>query len=29
MSSDAAPHVVEDLFGVVRLLSDGSVVRGD
>jgi len=29
MSRDAAPHVVEDLFGVVRLLSDGSVVRGD
>ena len=30
MSGDtAAPHVVEDLFGVIRLLSDGSVVRGD
>ncbi|WVZ72352.1 hypothetical protein U9M48_020827 [Paspalum notatum var. saurae] len=29
MSGDAAPHVVEDFFGVVRLLSDGSVVRGD
>ena len=29
MSSDATPHVVEDFFGVVRLLSDGSVVRGD
>ncbi|KAJ1282540.1 hypothetical protein BS78_03G060400 [Paspalum vaginatum] len=30
MSSDnAAPHVVEDFFGVVQLLSDGSVVRGD
>ncbi|KAL6627415.1 hypothetical protein ACP70R_031141 [Stipagrostis hirtigluma subsp. patula] len=26
---NAAPHVVEDFFGVVRLLSDGSVVRGD
>ncbi|KAL6847946.1 hypothetical protein ACP4OV_022074 [Aristida adscensionis] len=25
----AAPHVVEDFFGVVRLLSDGAVVRGD
>ncbi|KAK3160383.1 hypothetical protein QOZ80_1BG0058810 [Eleusine coracana subsp. coracana] len=29
MSGDAAAHVVEDFFGVVRLLSDGSVVRGD
>nr|CAB3472140.1 unnamed protein product [Digitaria exilis] len=31
MSGDAtpAPHVVEDFFGVVRLLSDGSVLRGD
>ena len=29
MPGDTAPHVVEDLFGVVRLLSDGSVVRGD
>ncbi|XP_062185239.1 carboxylesterase 15-like [Phragmites australis] len=29
MSGDTAPHVVEDFFGVVRLLSDGSVVRGD
>nr|CAB3476221.1 unnamed protein product [Digitaria exilis] len=29
MSGDtAAPHVVEDLLGLVRLLSDGSVVRG-
>ncbi|KAL6847945.1 hypothetical protein ACP4OV_022073 [Aristida adscensionis] len=26
---DTAPHVVEDFCGVVRLLSDGSVVRGD
>uniref|UniRef100_A0A0D9UWX2 Alpha/beta hydrolase fold-3 domain-containing protein n=1 Tax=Leersia perrieri TaxID=77586 RepID=A0A0D9UWX2_9ORYZ len=25
----AAPHVVEDFYGVVKLLSDGSVVRGD
>ncbi|CAO2185721.1 unnamed protein product [Urochloa humidicola] len=25
----APPHVVEDLLGVVHLLSDGSVVRGD
>ncbi|GJN05753.1 hypothetical protein PR202_ga23415 [Eleusine coracana subsp. coracana] len=29
MSGDAAAHVVEDFFGVVRLFSDGSVVRGD
>ncbi|KAL6847944.1 hypothetical protein ACP4OV_022072 [Aristida adscensionis] len=29
MSTDAAPHVVEDFAGVVQLLSDGSVVRGD
>ncbi|TVU21769.1 hypothetical protein EJB05_31427, partial [Eragrostis curvula] len=30
MSGDTAPaQVVEDFFGVVRLLSDGSVVRGD
>ncbi|TVU21782.1 hypothetical protein EJB05_31444, partial [Eragrostis curvula] len=31
MSSNTAPppHVVEDFYGVVRLLSDGSVVRGD
>ncbi|KAL6627414.1 hypothetical protein ACP70R_031140 [Stipagrostis hirtigluma subsp. patula] len=29
MSGDTAPHVVEDFYGVVRLLSDGSVVRGD
>jgi acetyl esterase/lipase len=29
MSGDTAPHVVEDFFGVVQLLSDGSVVRGD
>ncbi|TVU21781.1 hypothetical protein EJB05_31443, partial [Eragrostis curvula] len=28
-SGTASPHVVEDLLGVVRLLSDGSVVRGD
>uniref|UniRef100_A0A0E0JE75 Alpha/beta hydrolase fold-3 domain-containing protein n=1 Tax=Oryza punctata TaxID=4537 RepID=A0A0E0JE75_ORYPU len=28
-SGDAAPHVVEDFYGVVKLLSDGSVVRGD
>ena len=26
MSVDTVPHVVEDFFGVVRLLSDGSVV---
>uniref|UniRef100_A0A0D3EJR6 Alpha/beta hydrolase fold-3 domain-containing protein n=1 Tax=Oryza barthii TaxID=65489 RepID=A0A0D3EJR6_9ORYZ len=26
---NAAPHVVEDFYGVVKLLSDGSVVRGD
>uniref|UniRef100_A0A0E0JE73 Alpha/beta hydrolase fold-3 domain-containing protein n=1 Tax=Oryza punctata TaxID=4537 RepID=A0A0E0JE73_ORYPU len=25
----APPHVVEDFFGVIQLLSDGSVVRGD
>lgn len=24
-----APHVVEDLFGVIQILSDGTVVRGD
>ncbi|CAL4951687.1 unnamed protein product [Urochloa decumbens] len=29
MSGDTAPHVVEDLLGIVQLLSDGSVVRGD
>ncbi|KAL6847943.1 hypothetical protein ACP4OV_022071 [Aristida adscensionis] len=29
MSGDTAPHVVEDFLGVVQLLSDGSVVRGD
>uniref|UniRef100_M8CBX4 Putative gibberellin receptor GID1L2 n=1 Tax=Aegilops tauschii TaxID=37682 RepID=M8CBX4_AEGTA len=29
MAGDTAPHVVEDLLGVVQLLSDGSVVRGD
>ncbi|XP_062185020.1 carboxylesterase 15-like [Phragmites australis] len=29
MSGDTAPHIVEDFVGVVRLLSDGSVVRGD
>ncbi|XP_047058078.1 probable carboxylesterase 15 [Lolium rigidum] len=26
---DTAPHVVEDFFGVVQILSDGNVVRGD
>ncbi|XP_037417576.1 probable carboxylesterase 15 [Triticum dicoccoides] len=29
MSGDTAPHVVEDLLGLVQILSDGSVVRGD
>ncbi|TVU21776.1 hypothetical protein EJB05_31437, partial [Eragrostis curvula] len=29
MSGNTAPHVVEDFFGVVQLLSDGSVVRRD
>jgi acetyl esterase/lipase len=29
MSGDTAPHVVEDFFGAVQLLSDGTVVRGD
>ncbi|VAH74222.1 unnamed protein product [Triticum turgidum subsp. durum] len=29
MAGDTAPHVVEDLLGVVQLLSDASVVRGD
>ncbi|CAO2204584.1 unnamed protein product [Urochloa humidicola] len=29
MSGDTAPHVVEDFLGIVRLLSDGTVVRGD
>ncbi|KAG0536497.1 hypothetical protein BDA96_03G068700 [Sorghum bicolor] len=29
MSGDAAPHVVEDFFEAVQLLSDGTVVRGD
>ncbi|XP_044972203.1 probable carboxylesterase 15 [Hordeum vulgare subsp. vulgare] len=29
MPGDTAPHVVEDLLGLVQLLSDGSVVRGD
>ncbi|XP_037417573.1 probable carboxylesterase 15 [Triticum dicoccoides] len=29
MAGDTAPHVVEDLLGIVQLLSDGSVVRGD
>ncbi|CAO2180964.1 unnamed protein product [Urochloa humidicola] len=29
MSGDTAPHAVEDLLGLVQLLSDGSVVRGD
>ncbi|KAL6627413.1 hypothetical protein ACP70R_031139 [Stipagrostis hirtigluma subsp. patula] len=29
MAGDTAPHVVEDFFGVVQLLSDGSVVRGE
>lgn len=29
MSSDTAPHVVEDFFGAIQLLSDGTVVRGD
>ncbi|CAO2185722.1 unnamed protein product [Urochloa humidicola] len=29
MSGDTAPHVVEDLLGLVQLLSDGSVVRRD
>ncbi|PAN32321.1 hypothetical protein PAHAL_5G478200 [Panicum hallii] len=29
MPGDTAPHVVEDFFGVIRLLSDGSVVRAD
>ncbi|KAF8662967.1 hypothetical protein HU200_055553 [Digitaria exilis] len=28
LGDTAAPHVVEDLLGLVRLLSDGSVVRG-
>ncbi|XP_047085659.1 probable carboxylesterase 15 [Lolium rigidum] len=26
---DTAPRVVEDLFGIVQILSDGTVVRGD
>uniref|UniRef100_A0A453EBT5 Uncharacterized protein n=2 Tax=Aegilops tauschii TaxID=37682 RepID=A0A453EBT5_AEGTS len=29
MAGDTAPHVVEDLLGLVQILSDGSVVRGD
>ncbi|KAE8820400.1 hypothetical protein D1007_01544 [Hordeum vulgare] len=29
MTGDTAPHVVEDLLGLVQLLSDGSVIRGD
>uniref|UniRef100_A0ACD5TRA5 Uncharacterized protein n=1 Tax=Avena sativa TaxID=4498 RepID=A0ACD5TRA5_AVESA len=29
MTGDAAPHVVEDVPGVLQLLSDGSVIRGD
>ncbi|XBI62927.1 hypothetical protein VPH35_043440 [Triticum aestivum] len=29
MSGGTAPRVVEDFLGVVQLLSDGSVVRGD
>uniref|UniRef100_A0ACD5VNR3 Uncharacterized protein n=1 Tax=Avena sativa TaxID=4498 RepID=A0ACD5VNR3_AVESA len=29
MKGDTAPHVVEDVPGVLQLLSDGSVVRGD
>ncbi|KAL5227125.1 hypothetical protein ABZP36_015390 [Zizania latifolia] len=29
MSGDTAPHVVEDFAGVLKLFSDGSVVRGD
>ncbi|TKW13515.1 hypothetical protein SEVIR_5G106400v4 [Setaria viridis] len=29
MSGGTAPRVVEDFFGVIQLLSDGSVVRGD
>ncbi|KAF0918238.1 hypothetical protein E2562_023321 [Oryza meyeriana var. granulata] len=29
MSSDTTPHVVEDFYGFIQLLSDGSVVRGD
>ncbi|VAH58559.1 unnamed protein product [Triticum turgidum subsp. durum] len=29
MPGDTAPHVVEDLLGIVQILSDGSVVRGD
>ncbi|GJN05751.1 hypothetical protein PR202_ga23413 [Eleusine coracana subsp. coracana] len=29
MSSNAAPHVVEDCLGVLQLLSDGTVLRSD
>ncbi|XP_047052886.1 probable carboxylesterase 15 [Lolium rigidum] len=29
MEGDTAPHVVEEVPGVLQLLSDGSVVRGD
>ncbi|KAM0927542.1 hypothetical protein ACQ4PT_002947 [Festuca glaucescens] len=29
MTGDTAPHVVEDVPGVLQLLSDGSVLRGD
>uniref|UniRef100_A0ACD5W5H0 Uncharacterized protein n=1 Tax=Avena sativa TaxID=4498 RepID=A0ACD5W5H0_AVESA len=29
MAGDTPPHVVEDVPGVLQLLSDGSVVRGD
>ncbi|CAO2185724.1 unnamed protein product [Urochloa humidicola] len=29
MSSDTAPHVVEDYRGVIQILSDGTIVRSD